>query len=507
MNSNHKLFKIGLPLLLFFLCGYFFIQSADLPIKDRDVYFEYSPKCNLWEVRDVESAKMLSRVTEGIKQLYELTGTKYSPLIKIDDEIVGYELDGVMQWDKPFSYTWIDGDEAREIYGKEARYGLAEFTYNTEVIGEFKACTSSAPGDNLLGLPLVLYDGTLSKKPTNPFEERKYNGLEFLHGQPAVKAYGERAEQRPVYNHYVSDAISEVKNNDKTMTIDNDPSGKIIIEYSSDRIGDVDVLINQEFEQLVTSRHEKPEQSIRLALDPADWPPNNFTISVYKAGTDFGIESRLHRLENGKIEIDFETEDKNKQAYRQDNQEIEEKGGEQFITVPGGQLALPEQLYRSINYIVNSIPFKLADPEYIAYWHKNLLERADQQTYEAYITQRFKEEASGYGFEVEYSKESLSISSDDKVITDLIIKDWLHPAKVPARLYELLHTDIREDDLPLMIIDNQEVDMERLKMMLGVPPLRIGRMKDLDADVATLRFGDRGKNGVVSMQEIKLLDL
>ena len=507
MDSKNKLLKFGLPLVLLFLCGYFFIQSADRPRQDRDVFFEYSPKCNLWEVRDVESSKMLSRVTEGIKQLYELTGTKYSPLIKIDDKIVGYELDGVMQWDQPFSYNWIDGDEAQEIYGKEARYGLAEFTYNTEVIGEFKACTSSAPGDNLLGLPLVLYEGTLSKKPTNSLEERKYNGLEFLHGQPAVRAYGERAEQRPVYNHYITDAVSEAKNNDKTLTIDNSPNGKIVIEYSSDRIGDIDVLINQEFEQLVTSRHKKPEQSIRLELDPADWPPNNFTISVFKAGTDYGIETRLHRLENGKIEIDFDTEEKNRQEYQHDNKEIEQKGGEQFITVPGGQLALPEQLYRSINYIVNSIPFKLADAEYIAYWHKNLLGRTEEITYKAYITQRFKEAASGYGFGVEYTDESLSISSGDQAINDLVVQDWLHPSKVPARLYELLHSDLPEKDLPLMIIDHQEVDMERLKMMLGVPPLRIGRLKDIDPEVAMQRFGESGRNGVISMQEIKLLDL
>jgi len=506
MERKNKILKLGMPILLLFLFGYFFMQSADTSFKERDVYFEYSPKCNLWEVRDVESGAMLSRVTEGIKQLYELTGTKYSPLIKIDDKIVGFELDGVMQWNKPFSYTWVDGDEAREIYGKEARYGLAEFTYNTEVIGEFKACTSTAPGDNLLGLPLVLYDGTLSKKPTSPMEERQYNGLEFLHGQPAVEAYGERAEQRPVYNHYITEAVSEVKNNGKILTVNNSSSGKIILEYSSDRIGDIDVLINQEFEQLVTSRHEKSEKSIRLELDPSDWPPNNFTISIFKAGTDFGIESRLHRLENGKIEIDFYTEEENKKAYRKDNQDIEQEGGEQFVTVPGGQLALPEQLYRSINYVVSSTAFKLADSEYIAYWHQNLLERTSEENYQDYITKRFKEEASGYGFQVDYSEQSLTISSEDQAITDLIIEDWLHPSKVPVRLFEILNTDISSEDLPLMIIDNQEVEMDRFDMMLGVPPLRIGRLKELSQEVAMNRFGDKGKNGVISVQRIKLLD-
>lgn len=506
MSRRNNVIKFGLPLVLLFLAGYFMLQSTDATMIDRDVYFEYSAKCNMWEVRDTETGVLKSRVTEGLKQLYDLSGTRNSPLIKIDGEIVGHKMDGTFDWTKPFSYSFIDAEEAKQIYGKDARFGLAEFTYNTGVISEFKACTTTDTGEDLVGMPLVLYDGTLSQQPKNIGEEREFNGLHELTGQYAKEAYGERAEKRPVFNYFKTDAVSEMKVNEKSLRISNGSNGKILLDYSSDRMGDIDVLINQEFEQLVTSRHQKPEKSIRIELDPADWPPYNFTISVFKAGTDFGIESRLHRLTNGKIEIDFITEDNNRLAFN-DNQK-ETTSGEQinYVTVPGEQMRLPETFFRQINYIINNPLFKVADPDYLAYWHQNLRAEYKQIEYQRYVTRRFKEEAEAFGFEIKYndSNEQLSVRSNDATVTDIKINSWLNQTKIPSSLRAIALDEWVEEDLPLIILDHRVVTREELLDILNNAPLSINRFTELDNEMAVKRFGNDAKNGALVFRGVRI---
>jgi len=193
MKDRNVFTRIIAPLILILLLGYFGMRSMSNPnAGPQSVFFEYSAKCNMWEVRDKQTGRLLSTITEGIKSVYELSSTRYAPLLKIDGKIVGYNLDRHMNWSKPIAFEWMPGEEATKIYGSEAKHGLAEFTFNTKVVGEFKACTTDEEGDNLLGLPLVLYEGTLSKKPTTPIEEREFNGLEKLHGQPAIEEYGDR---------------------------------------------------------------------------------------------------------------------------------------------------------------------------------------------------------------------------------------------------------------------------------------------------------------------------
>ena len=163
MSNRNVLLRIVFPFILIFLTGYFLLQSASVNTPERDVYFEYSAKCNLWEVRDMDTGVLKSRITEGLKQLYELSATRYAPLIKIDDRIVGHNMDETFDWSKPFVYQFIDGEEASKIYGKDAKYGLAEFSYSKGVQSEFSACTTEDDTDLVSGLPLVLYEGTISK--------------------------------------------------------------------------------------------------------------------------------------------------------------------------------------------------------------------------------------------------------------------------------------------------------------------------------------------------------
>jgi len=506
MSNNNNIIKFGLPLILLFLLGYFILQSSETQEPRRAVYFEYSAKCNLWEVRAMSNGHLKSRTTEGIKQLYELSDTKYSPLIKIDDEIVGYKMDGYFDWSKPISYTFIEGEEAKKIYGKEARYGLAELSYNTGVIAEFKACTSDDTGENLTGLPLVLYEGTLSKRPNSIAEERAFNGLQILTGRAAQEAYGMRAETRPVFNHYKTNAVSEIKNNDKTLTISNGNNGNIIIDYSSDRLGEIDVLINQEFEQLVTTRHQKSEKLIRLELDPSDWPPYNFTISVFKAGTDFGIESELHRLTNGKIEIDFITIDNNREAFNDSQTNSKSSKKESYVTIPGEQIRLPEVFFRQINYAINHPLFKVADPNHIASWHQKLRDQYDQIEYKRYVTRRFKQEAESFDFEITYNdrSEQFTVRSNDATVTDIKIDSWLNQNKIPASLKAIALDTWDENDIPLIILDYRIIEREELLEQLNNAPLKISRFTELDPETAIKRFGDDAKNGALVFRGIKI---
>jgi len=507
MSHNNNIIKFGLPLILLFLLGYFILQSSESKAPKRAVYFEYSAKCNLWEVRDITSGELKSRTTEGLKQLYELSGTKYAPLIKIDDEIIGYKMDGYFDWSKPISYTFIDGEEAKKIYGKDARYGLAELSYNQEVITEFKACTTDDSETNLNGLPLVLYEGTLSKKPNSIAEERSFNGLQILTGQAAKEAYGMRAETRPVFNHYKTSAVSEIKNNDKILTITNGRNGKIVIDYSSDRIGEIDVLINQEFEQLVSSRHKKPEKAIRIELDPSDWPPNNFTISIFKAGTDFGIESELHRLTNGKIEIDFITIDNNRNAFNASQPDSNSSEKENYVTVPGEQMRLPEVFYRQINYVISHPLFKVADPDHIASWHQKLRDQYDQIEYKRYVTRRFKEEAEGFDFEITFNEKNdqFIVRSSDLTATDIKIDSWLNQNRIPASLKAIAVETWEEKDIPLIILDHRIIDREELLEHLNNAPIKINRFTELAPEIAIKRFGDDGKNGALVFRGITVI--
>lgn len=504
MSHNNNIFKFGLPLILLFLLGYFILQSSENNAPERAVYFEYSAKCNLWEVRDISNGQLKSRTTEGLKQLYELSGTKFSPLIKIDNEIIGYKMDGHFDWSKPIRYTFIDGEEAKKIYGKDAKYGLAELSYNQEVISEFKACTTEDSDVNLSGLPLVLYEGTLSKKPNSIAEERSYNGLQILTGQLAQEAYGMRAETRPVFNHYKTSAVSELKNNDKILTITNGSNGKIVLDYSSDRIGEIDVLINQEFEQLVTTRHEKPEKAIRIELDPSDWPPNNFTISVFKAGTDFGIESELHRLTNGKIEIDFITIDNNRDAFNASQSDSKSSKKESYVTVPGEQMRLPEVFYRQINYVISHPLFKVADPDHIAGWHQKLRDQYDQIEYKRYVTRRFKEEAESFDFDISFNEQNdqFIVRSNDATATDIKIDSWLNQNNIPRSLKTIALEPWEEKDLPLIILDHRIIEREELLEHLNNTPLKINRFTELAPDIAKKRFGDDGKNGALVFRGI-----
>ena len=506
MSSNNNIIKYGLPFILLFLLGYFILQSSESKSPDRAVYFEYSAKCNLWEVRDMSTGNLKSRTTEGIKQLYELSGTKYSPLIKIDDDIIGYKMDGSFDWGKPISLTYMDKEEAKKIYGKDARYGLAELKYNTGVVSEFKACTSDYVGEDLTGLPLVLYEGTLSKKPTSVAEERAFNGLHIMTGQTAKEAYGMRAETRPVFNHYKTTAVSEIKNNNKSLSISNGKNGKIVIDYSSDRIGEIDILINQEFEQLVTTRHQKPEKSIRVELDPSDWPPHNFTISVFKAGTDFGVESELHRLTNGKIEIDFISIENNRKAFKESQLNIGAEEKESFVTIPGEQMRLPDIFFKQINYVINHPLFKVADPDHIASWHQKLRDQYSQIEYKRYVTRRFKEEAESFEFEITYNDKSdqFTVRSNDATATDIKIDSWINQNKIPSSLKAIALENWDEKDLPLIILDHRIIEREELLEHLNNAPLTINRFTELDKEIAIKRFGDNGKNGALVFRGIKV---
>lgn len=484
------------------------LQSASQQAPERKVYFEYSAKCNLWEVRDIGNGALKSRVTEGIKQLYELTDTRYSPLIKIDDEIIGHKMDGIFDWTKPFSYTFLDGTEASKIYGKEAKYGIAEFKYNTGVQSEFAACTSSDDTDNISGLPLILYEGTISKKPANIQEERAYNGLHIMTGLTAVEAYGDRAESRPVFNHYKTNAVSEKRENDKTLRIDNGINDKVVIEYTSDRLGEIDVLINQEFEQLVTERYNKTEKSIRIEINPSDWPPYNFTISVYKAGTDFGIDSRVHRLTDDKIEIDYITEDNIRRKYASENEPNENGQTVNYVSIPGEQLRLPEGFYRQINYVINSNLFKVGDSDFVSYWHQNLRNKYEQPEYKRYVTSRFLEEAEDLGYALSYQEDAnqFSIISQDNTLKDIGIMSWLQQQQIPSVIQDLATNEWDPQSAPLIIHNADIISHDQLLELLNQTPLTIGRFLQLDEKEGSQRFGDDGKYGVMVFKQIKSMN-
>lgn len=506
-NKKNIILRIVFPFILIFLAGYFILQSATHQAPERDVYFEYSAKCNLWEVRDIQTGTLKSRVTEGLKQLYELSGTRYAPLIKIDDEITGHDMDGVFDWSQPFSYQFLDGEEASKIYGRDAKYGLAEFNFNVEVQSEFKSCTTTSEADEVSGLPLVLYEGTLSKRPNTIQEERAFNGLHILTGLAAQEAYGERAISRPVFNHYKTDAVSEKRENDKTLRVTNGTKGKVVIDYTSDRIGEIDVLINQEFEQLVTSRHNKTEKSIRIELDPSDWPSYNFVISVYKAGTDFGIDSRAHRLTDGNIEIDYITEDNLRRKYA----EVEEKDDNgnliNYVSIPGEQLRLPEGFYKQINFVLNSVLFKVADGDFISYWHHNLRNKYDQVEYKRYVSSRFMEEAEDLGFNINYNDKSaqFSITSQDEAIKDIEIMSWLHQQKIPASIRTLTTEDWDVNNAPLIIHNADIITHEQLLELLNQTPLKIERFSTMESKEGMARFGKDAKHGVLVFRQIKSL--
>ncbi len=508
MKNKNIITRVIFPFILIFLAGYFMLQSASHQEPERDYYFEYSAKCNLWEVRDVKTGTLLSSIGEGIKQVYELSGTRYAPLIKIDDEIIGHEMDGVFDWTKPLYFSFIDGTEASKIYGKDAKYGLAEFSYDTGVHAEFAACTSTDETDYISGLPLVLYEGTISKKPTNVLEERAYNGLHILTGLTAIEAYGERAESRPVFNHYKTNAISEKRENDKTLKIDNGTKGKIVIDYTSDRLGDIDVLINQEFEQLVTTRHSKTERSVRIELDPSDWPPYNFTISVYKAGTDYGIDSRIHRLTDGNIEIDYITEDNLRRKYAEESETTKDGQKINYVSIPGEQLRLPEEFYKQINYVVNSTLFKVGDSDYVSYWHQNLRKKYVQPEYKRYVTNRFLEEAEDLGYELSYKVKSdqFSIVSQDNAIKDIVIKSWLHQQNIPSEIRDLTTQEWDLQSAPLLIHNADIINRDQLLELLNQTPLSISRFLSLDAEQGSKRFGKAGKHGVMVFKGIIPLD-
>jgi hypothetical protein len=508
MKNKNIITRVIFPFILIFLAGYFMLQSASHQAPERDVYFEYSAKCNLWEVRNIETGTLLSSIGEGIKQVYELSDTRYAPLIKIDDEIIGHKMDGVFDWTKPFYFTFIDGTEASKIYGKDAQYGLAEFNYDTAVHAEFAACTSNDDTDYISGLPLILYDGTISKKPKNIQEERAYNGLHILTGLTAIEAYGERAESRPVFNHYKTDAVSEKRENDKTLKIGNGSKGKIIIDYTSDRLGEIDVLINQEFEQLVTTRHIKSEKSIRLELDPSDWPPYNFTISVYKAGTDYGIDSRIHRITDGKIEIDYITEDNNRRKYADESKPDENGNTINYVSIPGEQLRLPEAFYRQINYVINSNLFKVGDSDFVSYWHHNLRNKYPQAEYKRYVTTRFLEEAEDLGYVLSYKEKTdqFSITSQDNAIKDIEIMSWLHRQNIPSALVELATQEWDTQTAPLIIHNSDIITRDQLLELLNQTPLTISRFLSLDAEQGSKRFGKDGKNGVMVFKRIQTSD-
>ena len=505
MSNRNVLLRIVFPFILIFLTGYFLLQSASVNTPERDVYFEYSAKCNLWEVRDMESGVLKSRITEGLKQLYELSATRYAPLIKIDDRIVGHNMDETFDWSKPFVYQFIDGEEASKIYGKDAKYGLAEFSYSKGVQSEFSACTTEDDTDLVSGLPLVLYEGTISKRPNSIVQEREYNGLHILTGLAATEAYGDRAESRPVFNHYKSDAVSEKRENDKTLRITNGTKGKIVIDYTSDREGEIDVLINQEYEQFVTSRHTKTEKSIRIELDPADWPPYNFTISVYKAGTDYGIDSRIHRLTNGKIEIDYITEDNIKREFAEEHELTDDGNKINYVTIPGEQLRLPEGYYKQINYVLNSNLFKVADSEYISYWHQNLRNKYEQIEYQRYVTNRFQEEAEDLGFSIEYNNKSseFSMTAKNKGIRNIEIFSWLQQQKIPEAIKSIATDEWDESDLPMIIHNNEVINRDDLLEILNQTPLNISRFIEIDSELAVKRFGNKAKNGVLVFKGIK----
>ncbi len=505
MSNKNILLRILFPFVLLFLMGYFLLQSASVNTPERDVYFEYSSKCNLWEVRDMETGVLKSRITEGLKQLYELSGTRYAPLIKIDDKIVGHDMDRNFDWSKPFVYQFIDGEEAAKIYGKDAKYGLAEFSYSTGVQSEFSACTTEDETDLVSGLPLVLYEGTLSKRPSSIVKEREYNGLHILTGLAATEAYGERAASRPVFNHYKTDAVSEKRENDKTLRITNGTKGKIVIDYTSDREGEIDVLINQEYEQFVTTRHNKTEKNIRIELDPADWPPYNFTISVYKAGTDFGIDSRIHRLTNGKIEIDYITEDNIKRKFASEIEIGDDGNKVNYVLIPGEQLRLPEGFYKQINYVINSNLFKVADGEFISYWHQNLRNKYEQIEYQRYVTTRFQEEAEDLGFTITHDNNSseFSVTSQNKGIRNIEILSWMQQQRIPAAIKSIAIDRWEEDELPMIIHNNDEINHGELLEILNQTPLQISRFIEIEEELAIKRFGSKAKNGVLVFKGIK----
>jgi len=201
-------------------------------------------------------------------------------------------------------------------------------------------------------------------------------------------------------------------------------------------------------------------------------------------------------LNKGEIEIDFETEAANKEAYASNSKEYETKEG--FVTVPGELVPIPEQLYRNTNFVLSNVSFKVADPEFISFYHNNLRSKTENIQIKNYISRRFKEEANAFGFEIDYDKnEGLSISSDDRSYSNLVINDLLNTDMIPENINNIAMQNFDEDQWPLLILNNLIVGPAAMLEELQHLPLEIERYTELSPEIAQVRFGEEGEFGAL----------
>lgn len=486
-------------LFLWFACGGYLLSSCTTAdYVDSDFYLEPAAKCNYWEVRDKKSGSLLSHVTPGMKDLIELCNSSRAPLIKIEGNIVGTSLNGVLNWKKPYTIVYTPGAEAKQQFGSKAKYGLIEINYSEAVVGEHKSCTTEKAGDQFIGLPLTLYDGRTNFTIT-PEEAHLYTGIEMLKGEKAVERFGDWASERHIFNYYKTNVVSEIKNNDHTLSIDNLENGKVLVEYTAERIGEIDVVINQEFEQFITHRYDKTDESIRIELDPAELPTYNFFISVFKAGTEIGIDSQPFKIVNGKIALDFGNKEEANQANVATANKVED-----FVYLPTGKQKIPTQLYKSINNVVQDVRFKIGDAAHMRNWYNRLTAEYGQKIYIDYIKKRFAEEASSIGFDLNFSEnigEGFSLYTDDISMENIVVDDWNQSKDLPQILKSYM-TEEDQSETPLLILDKNILKPYQMREKLAQTPIQIKKMIVLEGETAIKRFGKDAVHGAIIIFDV-----
>lgn len=486
-------------ILVWFACGGYLLSSCTESVaKDIDFYLEPAAKCNYWEVRDKDSGILLSHVTPGMKDLIDLTMSSRAPLIRIEGQIIGTSIGKNLNWGKPYTIVYTPGAEAKKEFGSQAKYGLIEINYSADVATEHKSCITEEAGDKFIGLPLTLYNGRTNFTIT-PEQAHLYTGLEMLKGDKAVEKFGSWAEERHIFNYYKTDVVSEIKNNNNKLSIDNKENGKILVEYTAERIGEIDVVINQEFEQFITHRYDKTAEMIQIELDPAELPSYNFFISVFKAGTEIGIDSQPFKIVNGKIALDFSYKEGGNQADVATANKVED-----FVYLPAGKQKIPTQLYKSINNVVEDVRFKIGDAAHMRNWYNRLTAEYGQKIYVDYIKKRFAEEASSIGFDLNFSDnigEGFSLYTDDISMENIIIEDWNNATDLP-QILENFMADNNDTDTPLLILDKNILKPNKMKDKLDQTPIQIKKMIVLERDEAVKRFGKEAAHGAIILFDI-----
>jgi len=449
-------------------------------------------------VRDKDSGILLSHVTPGMKDLIDLTISNRAPLIRIEGQIIGTSIGKNLDWGKPYTIVYTPGAEAKKEFGSQAKYGLIDINYSADVATEHKSCTTEKAGDQFIGLPLTLYSGRTNFTIT-PEQAHLYTGLEMLKGDKAVEKFGAWAEERHIFNYYKTDFVSEIRNNNNQLSIDNLDNGNILVEYTAERIGEIDVVINQEYEQFITHRYDKTEETIQIELDPAELPTYNFFISVFKAGTEIGIDSQPFKIENGKIALDFSYKEGGNQADVATANKVED-----FVYLPAGKQKIPTQLYKSINNVVEDVRFKIGDAAHMRNWYNRLTAEYGQQIYVDYIKKRFAEEASTIGFDLSFSEnigEGFSLYTDDISMENIVIDDWENSADLPEILANYMNGDT-DKGMPLLILDKNILKPNQMREKLEQTPIEIKKMIVLEGETAVKRFGKKAAQGAIILFDI-----